>query len=182
MRLVVSLFLGLAFSVSALGVNLCGGEEKISGGDGRPWPWGNEVQFDWKNLQGLWQTTTSDCNSFFVFEIVKDPSDANGDLIVKITQYDPNSCTIVSRGIGYLRDRYLYAQMNRKGQGYNLTVHAFKEADMLVSKSISPLHSATTNGKVALALALFPVGKWSQRASYEIKKLDSVARMACPIR
>lgn len=173
---ILTLLISLAAPASGL---LCWGSDNysIKGGDGRPWPWGSEVQIPWHNIQGVWKATGGSCTDEFIF---KTKTDQNGEKMVQITQYDPVSCKVVARGLGYETNRYIYAQMVHQGRSYNLTIHAFSEQDVDDYKTDSrSLRSSESSGKVVVALTLFPLGKWEQRAAFEIVKVDPSTSMIC---
>ncbi len=147
--------------------------------DWRPWPWGSEVSVPWKNISGVWRVVDGSCENLFMFKV---KVDQNGEKIVVITQYDPNSCKVITRGLGYEADRYIYAQMINRGQSYNLTIHAFNQSDLSSSEArlAKPsLHLNDPGGKVVLALTLSPVGQWGNRSTFEIERVRATSAMVC---
>jgi len=163
-------------SLTSFAQNYCGGT--VKGGDGRPWPWGLETKFNWKSLQGIWEATTIDCTNQFIFKV----SDTVNGKIIKITQYDPNSCKVVGFGTGLLNGKVITAQMNKKGIAYNLTLHVFNETDVqdIQNHAFSPNKSqfASAN-RYVVVINLFPVGNWEERTTYQIVKVDTATNMIC---
>jgi len=179
MKAILAFFSVLLISISGMAVNYCGGS--IKGGDGRPWPWGEEVRLPWKVVQGVWQTVSGDCRNQFIFKV----TNIGGETVVRITQYDPYSCKVVGTGAGYLDDRVIVAQMTQSGITYNMSIHGFNESDLLDGEDGYKnangvgLQTLKTNGRVLKVINLFPVGKWHDRSTYEIAKIDTATVMIC---
>jgi len=174
------LILGL-FSFNVFAQNYCGGN--IKGGDGKPWPWDYETKYPLKSMQGVWQTVTGDCKNQFIFKI----TDSLSGKIVRILQYDPIACKAVGVGSGFLNDKIVVAQMNQKGVTYKMTIHVFNQADIESEVKMSSyipeegydLLARGMQSKYVIVISLYPVGRWEQRTTYQIVKVDTSTNMIC---
>jgi hypothetical protein len=183
-------FMLVAGSCFAHAGNLCQqAADPTEPNDWRPWPWGQEIQIPWRGLQGVWETSGGECENLFLFKV---KSNQNGEKLVQIVQYDPQSCRIVAQGLGYESGRYVNAQMVRQGQTYNLTIHAFngtvmtesqnndqQSPNMSVMNSSDITKGSRLSGRFVLALTLSPVGKWDDKSAFEISKVSNVTSMIC---
>jgi hypothetical protein len=167
----------------AHGWDLCKQDADFTTNDWRPWPWGQEIQIPWRNLQGVWETSGGECENLFLFKV---KTNQNGEKLVQIVQYDPMTCLTVAQGLGYESGRYINAQMVRQGRSYNLTIHAFNGAVMSTGPTPTPadpdkgsLRSDEPGGKFVLALTLSPVGQWDDKSAFEISKVSNITTMVC---
>jgi len=175
-KILVAAFICLAGIFAQAGSsNLC---SQMTIQDGRPWPWGSEINMPWKNLSGVWEVSDGNCENLFLFKV---GSDANGDKVVSITQYDPKSCKVIAQGLGYEENKYIYAQMARHGKSYNLTIHAFNPSSVNGSDRFAKgsLRMTMGNSGFVMALTLSPVGEWDMKSAFEITKASSSESMVC---
>jgi hypothetical protein len=150
------------------------------GGDFTPFPWGKEISIGHSALQGVWAPTSITCGTYFVFELTK--SNSINQRIVEVKQFDPETCDILSSGIGYESDRIFYVSMvGKTGRSFDLTVRAFNrkdlksEADMGGGDQID-FHFSRRPFVVA---TLYPRQKWSRRISYPLAKVSESIRYEC---
>lgn len=180
----LSLWMSATLASTAQAANMCSGTGHVPMDHGVPWPWGREIHIALKDVQGVWGTTTNQCSNWFFFNV---QNDNNGGKIVVIEQYDPDACVVISKGVGYQNDRYIYAQMVNQttGKSYNLTVHAFNSSDVVTS---AYSHQASSGGKgfdksadtsVMMALSLFPIGQSDDRSAYEIERIQLANAPVC---
>lgn len=159
--------------------DLCVQESHISGGDAIPWPWGNEMQFPWTRIQGVWAPLTGDCESYFVFKVSK--LTTSGERFIQIIQYDPLTCEKIAVGAGFENNKVIYASMANKGQSFDLTIRAFdnsiidQESQDSTIISRPPLPSV----KAVVVLTMYPKAKWEKRVSYQMEKLNSIPDLTC---
>ncbi|GIL18818.1 MAG: hypothetical protein BroJett040_25690 [Oligoflexia bacterium] len=180
-----SIILGLLFCLSLNSAyaneNLCPSSRQAihgGGGDLTPWPWGSEIRLPWARVHGLWQSMSGDCRTWFLFKVGKPNS--NGERIIKVIQYDPISCQVISSGVGYENKRVIYASMVGINGSFDLTVRAFAESDVIPSSRYAqedPGSGKTTDPVVVIHM--YPKGRWDNRVDYEVRKLQSTTEMLC---
>jgi hypothetical protein len=146
---------------------------KITGGSGvGAWPWGNEVDFPWTKIQGVWSTNDSSCSSLFIFKPL-----AGGQ--IEITQYDPNSCEVLATGKGKestKTGRVIKARMVKDGTSYDVTIRAFENQDSRTNKKAI---FDGSDDSLAIVVSLYPSGKWHKQSNFTIKKVQNSTRMVC---
>lgn len=150
--------------------------------DVRPWPWGSEIPFPWRGIEGTWVAEAGECFRFYAFEILK--NEADGERILNVRHFDPNTCHTYSTGIGYQQGKIVKAVMNGDEGAYELKVHVFKEADVkareakekgnCTASTVQPLAS-----KNVTVMTTNPMGKPRKRLSYRLLKYDDNPYALC---
>ena len=117
-----------------------------------PYPWGYELPFPWSLAQGMWTVKTNHFDSFFTFQVVRERSSNEKQLMIR--QYDPSDCTEVAAGVGVERsNKIIWAQMKayNSPNAYRLGLRSFSIENF--PKVVLP----TTEGHV-MVLSLAQVG------------------------
>lgn len=151
-----------------------GGEQSVQGGDSVPWPWGNEIELPWEQLDGVWRVAKGDCNSLFAFLPTKRKV-SNGTHLTQVIQYDGTTCEKIAWGYGTDSDRVLRSSMSNGRKSFSLTVRAFPRT---VSQ-ITPKVSEMTMENTVIVLTMYPKRAWSQRVSYELEKVTNELKPTC---
>lgn len=138
---------------------------------GDAFPWGSELPFPWRGIQGTWQTNIGGCVSYFSFK----PKTAAGVKQLKVTQYDPITCQIVSEGVGFESDRVVKAVMNdKRGKTFRLTIHVFSPADVRDGNGLKYAYRNVT------VMNMGPLGATEdERTSHELEKLSTDPKEIC---
>jgi len=162
--------------------NTCPSESKPAGGNGgdfTPFPWGNEIPISHTTLQGIWAPTAIECGTFFFFEMtIIGP---HAQRIVNVKQFDPETCTILSSGVGYELEKVFYVSMvGQNGRAYDLTVRAFNRKDLKPKSDNSGDQIDIPISRRPLIVAtLYPQREWSKRISYPLVKASSSNHFEC---
>lgn len=151
-----------------------GGDQSVSGGDSVPWPWGNEIDLPWDNMDGIWRVVKSNCDSYFAFVPTKRKVSA-GTHLTQVTQYDANTCEKIAWGYGTDNDRVLRSSMSNGRQSFSLTVRAFPRT----LTQITPKVSGTIAEKSVIVLTMYPKRAWDQRISFELEKVSGAVKPTC---
>ena len=101
-----------------------------------PWPWTLAQPFPWGDIQGFWKVEQNEFVSYFAFKVVREKS--TGIRQLQVTQYDGETCRVISTGVGIERNQKVLAQMtSRGGITYRVQLTSFDEKD----SPIPPLRS-----------------------------------------
>ena len=114
-----------------------------------PYPWGFELPFPWSLAQGIWTVKTNHFDSFYTFQVVRQRSSSERQLMIR--QYDSTSCTEVAAGVGVERsNKVIWAQMKayNSPSAYRLGLRSFSVDDF--PKDVMP---ATEGRVMVLSLA-----------------------------
>ncbi len=106
-----------------------------------PYPWGTELPFPWRNVQGMWMANIGNTQTYYIFEVVGHYST---DKQLMIKQYDAKTCGIISIGVGVeSENKTIWAHMKPVflPKAYRLGLRSFS-ADVL------PKHLPNINGRV----------------------------------
>lgn len=138
---------------------------------GDAWPWGAELPFPWKGITGTWETDLDGCVSYFSFK----PRTANGVKQLKVIQYDPMTCRVISEGVGFESNRVVKAVMNdKRGKTFRLTIHVFSPSD---------LHEGRDFKFAAKNVTVMSMGSLSSnqenRTSHELEKVSTDPKAIC---
>lgn len=157
------------------------GQTTIARDPGDAWPWGFEVPFPWKGIQGTWAAELDGCLTYYTFKVVKNNSKEN---VLQIKQFDPDDCKLISRGAGYEDSRVVTAGMTgRKTGPYNFTVHVFKASDLkLIDDGDSQrTRKLAATPKNVTVMTVSPIGS-KERKSHQLFKIDSDPEAFCPLK
>lgn len=143
------------------------------------WPWGSEIPFPWRGIQGVWMAEIDGCANYFSFKVVRDSKE--DERILQVWQVDPVTCQSVARGVGYGADRIVTAVMAKlapKRGSYELKVQAFKETDLksIGHRKLNPYASTSRNVTV---LTMNPIGRPKDVKTYQLYKLDTNPENVC---
>lgn len=154
----------------------------IDGGDFTPFPWGNEIPIAHSALRGIWTPTSIECGTYFAFEI--NSHTAGSQRIVTVMQFDPETCTVLSSGVGYEFEKVFYVSMvGPNGRAYDLTIRAFNKKDLKPSNSgegedlLNP--PSLPRSRPYIVATLYPRKEWSKRISYPLIKTSSYTQFNC---
>lgn len=154
---------------------------KPAGGPIDHLPWGSEVPFPWKGIQGVWVAEIDGCANYFSFKVVK--NEGEKERILQVYQVDPVTCNILARGVGYGQNRAVTAVMVKtapKRGSYEIKVQAFKESDVISeqqrAKKTGFFAAATRNMTV---LTVNPIGRPKDLESYKLYKVQADPTQVC---
>ncbi|MFN7727642.1 MAG: hypothetical protein ACK5P7_00630 [Bdellovibrio sp.] len=177
--------MGPAAQAAPVNTNMCMREPGVKGGDATPWPWGSEIRFPWTRIQGIWSPLAQDCNSYFVFKVVKQST--NGEKLVRVLQYNPQTCEKISEGVGFELSDVIYASMAAGSQSYDISIRAFDTSVLEGQTSgsgasiSSPMSSVNTYAaaKSVVVVSLYPKFGWDKRTSYQLEKIRTNTALIC---
>lgn len=93
---------------------------------------------------------------------------------LQVIQYDPTSCQIIAKGVGFEDTRVVRAVMrDQKQQTFNLTVHVFNRSDVRNGNMIAFAAKRVT------VMNISTLDNPSIRSSYELEKMSSEANGVC---
>lgn len=140
---------------------------------GDAFPWGNELPFPWRGIQGTWQTSIDGCAAYFSFKPVKTTSGVNQ---LQVIQYNPNTCAVVARGVGFEGTRVVSAVLtDNRRHDFNVTVHVFNRADLRSGNMI-----AFAAAKTVTVMNISPLGSAEDLTSHELEKISTDPKGICP--
>ena len=140
---------------------------------GDAFPWGSELPFPWRGIQGTWQTEIDGCTYYFTFKTVKSSA---GENRLKVIQYDPATCDPISEeGVGIEGDRVVNAVIKDKHHhAFELTVHAFNRSDLKTNNTVS-----FASSKTVYVMNISPLGDREHLTSHELEKLSPDPKGVC---
>lgn len=141
-----------------------------------PWPWGEEADMPWDQLDGTWRIVGSPCEGLFSFETTGRQLEPSAR-VLNVVQYDTRTCERISWGYGVEVDKVLQASMTSGKLAFNLTVRAFD-------------HRLTSGGKVQrppktpgampyIVLTMYSKEGWHIRRSFELRKVSKDLKPSC---
>ncbi len=139
---------------------------------GDAWPWGAELPFPWRGIQGTWETEIDGCVSYFSFK----PKTAGGVKQLKVVQYDPVTCQTVAEGIGFEDNRVVRAILNdKRGKTFRVTIHVFNPADLREEDS-----NMKFAAKTVTVMNMGPLGASDEeRTNHALEKVSTDPRAIC---
>lgn len=164
-----SLMLVLAFEAIA--------KIEIRRDPGDAWPWGAEVPFPWKGIQGVWKTEIDGKTVYFSFRTLRA---VNSVKQLQIAEYLSSSCELIAHGAGYEEDdRVVNALMidRRSGQTFDMSVHVFRQADLKGTKN--PQYTEVPGAKTVTVMNIGPTGRHREWESYQLHKVASNPAAVC---
>ncbi|MFN7823853.1 MAG: hypothetical protein ACK5P6_00670 [Pseudobdellovibrionaceae bacterium] len=171
LAIVMGLSLGIASMASAQG--MCVPAQVMTRGDDGPvdpWPFGKELEFPWRGIQGTWAAEVDGCVTYFAFKTVRQ---ANNDRVLNVREFDPVTCELKSSGVGFERSRVVRARMSGGFVGtYDMRIHVFNRADM-------KMKDKTSTPRTVYMLAMSPI--WDNRAAVatRLTKVSNDANGRC---
>lgn len=153
----VGLFLSLSLTAQA-------------GPGGDSFPWGSELPFPWKGIQGTWSTTIGESEALVTFKIVRSEE---GSRQLRITIIDADSCRLVAVGAGYEDGKVVKAIMSGGGRASRVTVHAFRESDLRPEGK----RQYKSNSVVAV-MSIAPIAN-GEKVGYELVKISNDSKGTC---
>jgi hypothetical protein len=112
-----------------LGISLAG---IASPGDA--WPWGAEMPFPWKGIQGTWSVFINDQPVLFSFKTIQSGDGTNQ---LSVHQYDGRTCELLAFGNGFEekeQERVVRGMILTPNGAKNFTIHRFSEAALKMAK------------------------------------------------
>ena len=147
----------------------------IQGGGAIPWPWGSELDFPWESIEGTWRPVRSDCDSYFVVQATH-KSAIRGAQVMRVTQFDHDTCERISWGVGTERERVLHVSMKDVRGTYGLTIRSFtKSSANNLRTNIDPELNST------IVLTMFPKYDLNERISFELEKVSDGFKPQCEV-
>ena len=144
-------------------------------GPGDAWPWGLEVPFPWRGIQGSWNAKIGDSNYYFRFVSVHSN---NGINQLQVTQYSGLNCGVVANGIGYEQNRVVKAVMVGEGGSFNMTVHVFRQADLKDLK-VPPNFVEIQGAKTVTVMNISSMKGPVVRETYQLTKMEADIAAFC---
>jgi hypothetical protein len=141
-------------------------------GGGDVWPWGEEMPFPWRGIKGVWMAEIEGCPTYFTFTALKMQSGAHQ---LQVRQYDPVTCKLISRGVGYEQDRYVKAVLVGKKGTFDIAVHVFKN-----EPGKADPRQRYTERKTSTVLTLGSFDEIKDPASYQLYKMHNDPNAVCP--
>ncbi len=119
MKILLSLFFTLFLNISA-----------HAGPDS--WPWGSEMPFPWKGIQGTWSFKSDEQMYYMAFKVVRNSTGSNQ---LELVLYQANNCKVVADGGGFedsdLGDHVVRGMLKSpKGIVRLMTIHVFSDSTM----------------------------------------------------
>lgn len=140
---------------------------------GDAFPWGSEIRFPWKGIQGYWSTTIDGREAFVHFKIIK--MDEWDSRQLKIQIIDASTCKVVARGVGYEDEKVVKGVMAFGSRSAKVTVHAFREADLK-----SEVRPSNRYNPIVTIMRLNSSGTTEVGTAYELKKVGYDLKAFCP--
>jgi len=150
---------------------------------GIPWPWALAVNIPIRDLRGVWTILDGTSTNIFVFDT---HASKTGSSYMNIESYDPQTCQLLGKGIGYQTDRYIYGQIvSTSGQTVNLSVYAFNRSDVAneIQESsprdqLGPVDSSSGNFVMAMSMSPLQENE-TRRPAYEIRRISAQTSQVC---
>lgn len=144
---------------------------QVSAGPGDHFPWGSELPFPWKGIQGTWSTNIEGTEALVSFKIVRSEE---GSRQLRISIIHADSCKVVAIGAGYEDGKVVKAIMSGGGRASRVTVHAFRESDLRAAEGKREYKS---NAVVAVMSIATMVGV--EKVGYELVKVSNDPKASC---
>ncbi len=144
---------------------------QATAGPGDHFPWGSEMPFPWRGIQGTWSTQIGETEALVSFKIVKTDE---GSRQLRISIIDAESCKVVAIGAGYEDGRIVKAFMSGGGRASRVTVHAFREADLRAAEGRKEYKA---NAMVAV-MSVTPISG-GEKVGYELVKVSNETKATC---
>lgn len=147
----------------------CTGAETL-GGDPSPWPWGEEAQFPWTSIQGVWSYPEECPDRAYIFRVVV----RRGVRAVEVVQYNPFQCQETAIGVGYENVRVVDVRMSNLSDlsETELTLRAF-------SFKWGAVPYSTILKQFNVVVTLAPAHEWTSRKVHQLQKISEHPRMIC---
>ncbi len=146
---------------------VCQAAPKTLRDPGDAWPWGAELPFPWKGIQGTWMAKVDGYINYFKFVTIRSE---NGFNQLQVTQYDAN-CETIANGAGYEQERVVKAMMTGIYGTFNLTVHVFRQSDLRESKA--PGYVQVPRARTVTVLNLIPLGTGlATKNTFQLERVD----------
>lgn len=143
-------------------------------------PWGNELPFPWKGIQGTWVAQSADCSERYFFTF-KPLNSANAErlLLVSLYSYDGLSCQKLGHGPGYEHNKVVISVINGPNlKPTEVKVHVFKGSDLRkTEKDLTT--GANTRNVTVLTLSPFKGLNSSSEKVFWLRKLSNKIDTGC---
>lgn len=143
-------------------------------------PWGSEVPFPWRGIQGTWVAQSADCSErlFFTFKSVNS-SNSERLLLVSVFSYNGFSCQKLGQGPGYEHNKVVISVVNGPNlKPTEVKVHVFRGSDL--RKSEKDLTSAgNTRNVTVLTMAPVRSGNVETDKVFWLRKVSTKADNNC---
>lgn len=143
---------------------------------GDVFPWGLELPFPWRGIQGVWTTEMGGKPVYFSFKTVKSGSFGNQ---LRIVEFNPTNCEVIAKGGGFEEDRVVTAIMNSTEGSFTMTVHVFRESDMSISRQVPKPRDTAEDNKTVTVLKLNSNDGVSTEVAYELIKVSADINSVC---
>lgn len=92
------------------------------------WPWGAEMPFPWRGIQGTWAFYIDNDLTYMGLRTVRNTKGFNQ---LEMTLYQGKTCKVLSSGAGFEEERIVRGMiLNPKGYAHMVTIHVFSDATM----------------------------------------------------
>lgn len=143
---------------------------QVSAGPGDHFPWGSELPFPWKGIQGTWSTQVGENEALVTFKVVRSDE---GSRQLRITIIDAESCKLVAVGAGYEDGKVVKAIVSGGGRASRVTVHAFRESDLRAENK----REYKSNSVIAV-MSITPMVN-GEKVGYELVKVSNDPKGTC---
>ena len=142
----------------------------VNADPGDAFPWGSEMPFPWKGIQGTWMTTIGDADAYVIFKVVRTE---NNSRTLKINIVDAVSCKWIAAGAGYEDGRIVKAIVTNGTMSSKVTVHVFRHSDVRTKMQ------ARANAPVTI-MSVSAMNAGAEKETYELVKVSTEMRPTCP--
>ena len=135
---------------------------------GDAWPWGSEMPFPWNGIKGTWVAQGEGASTYFTFKKVRMPDGGNQ---LQVKQYETSTCKLLASGVGYEEDRVVKAVLLTRSVAFELTVHVFRQSDLISADSHFVQKAEST--KTVTVMSMASLADANQRLTIELQKVDA---------
>ena len=95
------------------------------GGGMLPWPWGSELVFPWRDIEGVWQAKTEGPGvpTYFSFRVIREFC---GERVIIVKQLAADKKKVLAVGIGTETNRVVKGEIYASEEKLEITVRAYK--------------------------------------------------------
>ena len=160
------------FIVSLVGALLSFSLIASAGPGGDSFPWGSELPFPWKGIQGNWIINIEGVDAYVIFKVLR--SESLGSRQLRISIIDRETCRVIAVGAGYEDGRIIKAILTSGSRASQVTVHVFRESDL---KNQSR-QSYKAYSQVTIMSVVSLTGS-QEKMAYELTKVGNDLRPTC---
>jgi hypothetical protein len=148
-------------------------------GPGDNWPWGSEMPFPWRGIQGTWSFYSEGSLVYMSFKVVKNRSGTNQ---LEMTLYQSDTCKVIAEGGGFEDYDHVVRGVLRspKGAVRLMTIHAFSDNTMkeIYGQDWEP------QGKRSRSYTVLNVSSYDvvEVETFQLQKVSTSPTGMCPLK